>query len=85
MLSLTTLAPKTCKSLRALGYHVILFVPIPLQVYDGSEMADVTYIEPLTVGIAEQIIQRERPDAILPTVGGQTTLNWRWISIIKES
>ena len=63
---------QACKSLRALGYHVILLNSNPATIMTDPEMADVTYIEPLTVEFAEQIIQRERPDAILPTVGGQT-------------
>ncbi|MEL6345619.1 MAG: carbamoyl-phosphate synthase large subunit [Myxococcota bacterium] len=66
---------QACKSLRALGYRVILLNSNPATIMTDPEMADATYIEPLTPAFARQVIERERPDALLPTVGGQTALN----------
>src|SRR5438067_10579221 len=66
---------QACKALRAEGLRVILVNSNPATIMTDPEMADRTYIEPLTPEIAAQIIERERPDAILPTVGGQTGLN----------
>ncbi|MBL7049338.1 MAG: carbamoyl-phosphate synthase large subunit [Nitrospira sp.] len=66
---------QACKALREEGYRVILVNSNPATIMTDPEMADVTYIEPLTVGILEMIIEKERPDALLPTMGGQTALN----------
>src|SRR6187402_1186964 len=66
---------QACKALRALGYRVILINSNPATIMTDPDVADATYIEPLTAEFAEQIVARERPDAILPTVGGQTGLN----------
>jgi len=66
---------QACKVLRTLGYRVILINSNPATIMTDPDVADATYIEPLTVDVARQIIARERPDAILPTVGGQTGLN----------
>ena len=66
---------QACKALRAEGLRVILINSNPATIMTDPEMADVTYVEPLTPELAEQIIERERPDAVLPTVGGQTALN----------
>jgi carbamoyl-phosphate synthase large subunit len=66
---------QACKALKALGYRVILLNSNPATIMTDPDVADATYIEPLTADFAEQIIARERPDAILPTVGGQTGLN----------
>ena len=66
---------QACKALRREGYRVILVNSNPATIMTDPELADVTYIEPLTVEILEKIIARERPDALLPTVGGQTGLN----------
>ncbi|MFP6582123.1 MAG: carbamoyl-phosphate synthase large subunit, partial [Candidatus Hydrogenedentota bacterium] len=66
---------QACKALREEGYEVILINSNPATIMTDPETADRTYIEPLTVEVAEQIIAREKPDAILPTVGGQTALN----------
>ncbi|MEF3254701.1 MAG: carbamoyl-phosphate synthase large subunit [Deferribacterales bacterium] len=63
------------KALKEEGYKVILINSNPATIMTDPELADATYIEPLTVEAAEKIIDRERPDAILPTVGGQTALN----------
>ncbi len=66
---------QACKALRADGYEVILVNSNPATIMTDPEMADRTYIEPLTVRTLERIIAMERPDALLPTLGGQTGLN----------
>jgi carbamoyl-phosphate synthase large subunit len=66
---------QACKALREEGYKVILINSNPATIMTDPEMADRTYIEPINAEIIEKIIERERPDAILPTVGGQTALN----------
>jgi len=66
---------QACKALRQEGYRVILVNSNPATIMTDPEMADATYIEPLTVDVVEKIIAKERPDALLPTVGGQTGLN----------
>jgi carbamoyl-phosphate synthase large subunit len=66
---------QACKALRREGYRVVLVNSNPATIMTDPQFADATYIEPLTVEVVEQIIARERPDAILPTVGGQTGLN----------
>jgi len=66
---------QACKVLRAQGYRVVLVNSNPATIMTDPEFADATYIEPLTADIIEQIIEIERPDALLPTVGGQTALN----------
>jgi carbamoyl-phosphate synthase large subunit len=66
---------QACKALRAEGLHVVLINSNPATIMTDPETADRTYVEPLTVEAAEQVIARERPDALLPTVGGQTALN----------
>ncbi|MES2771728.1 MAG: carbamoyl-phosphate synthase large subunit [Pseudomonadota bacterium] len=66
---------QACKALREEGYRVILVNSNPATIMTDPEMADVTYIEPITWKVVEQIIEKERPDALLPTMGGQTALN----------
>jgi len=66
---------QACKALRAEGYQVVLVNSNPATIMTDPEIADCTYIEPLTRDYLEQIIAAERPDALLPTVGGQTGLN----------
>ena len=66
---------QACKALRAEGYKVILVNSNPATIMTDPEMADVTYIEPITWQVVEKIIAKERPDAVLPTMGGQTALN----------
>ncbi len=66
---------QACKSLRSEGYKVILVNSNPATIMTDPEMADVTYIEPITWEVVEKIIAKEQPDAILPTMGGQTALN----------
>jgi carbamoyl-phosphate synthase large subunit len=66
---------QACKALREEGFRVILVNSNPATIMTDPEFADVTYIEPLTVDILEKIIAKERPSALLPTLGGQTALN----------
>jgi len=66
---------QACKALRAEGYRVILVNSNPATIMTDPELADATYIEPITTEVVEKIIAKERPDAILPTMGGQTALN----------
>jgi carbamoyl-phosphate synthase large subunit len=66
---------QACKALREEGYRVVLVNSNPATIMTDPEMADVTYIEPITWQVVERIIAKERPDAILPTMGGQTALN----------
>ena len=66
---------QACKVLRAEGYRVVLINSNPATIMTDPEFADATYVEPLTVEFAEKVIAAERPDALLPTVGGQTGLN----------
>jgi len=66
---------QACKALREEGYRVVLVNSNPATIMTDPETADATYVEPMTVASLEQIIARERPDALLPTLGGQTGLN----------
>ncbi len=66
---------QACKALREEGYRVVLVNSNPATIMTDPETADVTYIEPLTADSLEMIIEKERPDALLPTMGGQTALN----------
>ncbi|MFO1035708.1 MAG: carbamoyl-phosphate synthase large subunit [Geminicoccaceae bacterium] len=66
---------QACKALRQEGYRVILVNSNPATIMTDPETADATYIEPITPAIVARIIERERPDALLPTMGGQTALN----------
>src|ERR687890_558263 len=66
---------QACKALRQEGYEVILINSNPATIMTDPELADRTYVEPLTVEFAEEVIRKERPDALLSTVGGQTGLN----------
>ena len=66
---------QACKALRDEGYRVILVNSNPATIMTDPEMADVTYIEPITWSMVASIIEKERPDALLPTMGGQTALN----------
>ena len=68
---------QACKALREEGYRVILVNSNPATIMTDPEMADRTYIEPITVEAVAKIIAEERPDALLPTMGGQTALNTR--------
>ena len=66
---------QACKALKEEGYRIILINSNPATIMTDPMMADATYIEPITKDIIEQIIKLEKPDAILPTMGGQTALN----------
>ena len=66
---------QACKALREEGYVVVLVNSNPATIMTDPEMADRTYIEPITVETIEQILAVEKPDAVLPTLGGQTGLN----------
>ncbi len=66
---------QACKALKEEGYRVILINSNPATIMTDPEMADRTYVEPITVEVVEKVIDRERPDALLPTMGGQTALN----------
>lgn len=66
---------QACRALRECGYSVILINSNPATIMTDPEIADVTYIEPITVSVIEQIIVKEKPDMLLPTMGGQTALN----------
>jgi len=66
---------QACKALRALGYEIVLVNSNPATIMTDPGMADVTYIEPLDVETMTEIIEKERPDAILPNLGGQSALN----------
>ena len=66
---------QACKALRSDGYRIILINSNPATIMTDPDVADKTYIEPITTEIIEEIIKKEKPDAILPTMGGQTALN----------
>jgi carbamoyl-phosphate synthase large subunit len=66
---------QACRALRDDGYRIILVNSNPATIMTDPEVADATYVEPLTAGSVVEIIRRERPDALLPTLGGQTALN----------
>src|SRR5215216_5746166 len=66
---------QACRVLRAEGYRVVLANSNPATIMTDPDFADATYVEPLAVEVLERIIARERPDAVLPTLGGQTALN----------
>ena len=74
---------QACKALREEGYYTILVNSNPATIMTDPGLADVTYIEPLTVETVTEIIKKERPDAILPTLGGQTGLNLAYF-LMKE-
>ena len=66
---------QACKALREEGYRVILVNSNPATIMTDPGLADATYIEPITPEVVARIIEKERPDALLPTMGGQTGLN----------
>src|SRR3989338_10670443 len=66
---------QACKALKDEGYRVILVNSNPATIMTDPGLADATYVEPITPDMAAKIIEKERPDAILPTMGGQTALN----------
>ena len=66
---------QACKALKAEGYRIILVNSNPATIMTDPELADATYVEPITPEVVAKIIETERPDALLPTMGGQTALN----------
>ena len=66
---------QACKALQEEGYRVILVNSNPATIMTDPDVADKTYIEPITLEVLEKILKKEKPDAILPTMGGQTALN----------
>src|SRR2546428_262592 len=66
---------QACRVLREEGFQIVLVNSNPATIMTDPEMADRTYVEPVTPEIVEKVIEKERPDAILPTLGGQTGLN----------
>ena len=66
---------QACKALKDEGYRIVLVNSNPATIMTDPELADATYIEPITPEIVAKIIEKERPDALLPTMGGQTALN----------
>src|SRR5215472_8012437 len=66
---------QACKALRAEGYRIVLVNSNPATIMTDPDVADATYVEPITPEIVARIIEKERPDALLPTMGGQTALN----------
>src|SRR3954447_22903151 len=66
---------QACKVLKAEGYRIVLVNSNPATIMTDPDLADATYIEPITPEIVAKIIEKERPDALLPTMGGQTALN----------
>src|SRR3989442_13750128 len=66
---------QACKVLRQEGYRVVLVNSNPATIMTDPDMADATYVEPLDLDTLTRVIARERPDALLPTLGGQTALN----------
>ena len=74
---------QACKALKEEGYRVILVNSNPATIMTDPEFADRTYIEPVTPDVVAQVIERERPDALLPTMGGQTALNTA-LDLVRE-
>ena len=74
---------QACKALRADGFEVVLVNSNPASIMTDPEMADRTYIEPLTPDVVRRVIELEKPDALLPTMGGQTALNLA-VSLAKD-
>src|ERR1700720_992332 len=66
---------QACKALKAEGYRIVLVNSNPATIMTDPDLADATYVEPITPEIVAKIIAAERPDALLPTMGGQTALN----------
>lgn len=66
---------QACKALREEGYEVVLINSNPATIMTDPDMANRTYVTPMTPELVEQVLEKERPDALLPTMGGQTALN----------
>ena len=74
---------QACRALREEGYRVILINSNPATIMTDPDMADATYIEPIHWQVVAKIIEKERPDALLPTMGGQTALNCA-LDLVRE-
>src|SRR5919106_2856254 len=74
---------QACKALKEEGYRIVLVNSNPATIMTDPDLADATYIEPITPDIVAKIIEKERPDALLPTMGGQTALNTA-LSLAKQ-
>ena len=72
---------QACKALRSLGYEIVLVNSNPATIMTDPDVADITYVEPLNLKRLTQIIEKERPDALLPNLGGQSGLNLSLIHI----
>ena len=72
---------QACKALRDEGYKVILINSNPATIMTDPDVADKTYIEPITTEIVEKIIKKEKPNAILPTMGGQTAVSYTHLTL----
>ena len=75
---------QACKALKDEGYKVVLINSNPATIMTDPDVADKTYIEPINLDVLEKILKKEKPDAILPTMGGQTALNLQWKLKKKE-
>ena len=71
---------QACKALKSLGYEIVLVNSNPATIMTDRDIADKVYIEPLTASVLEQIIEKEKPDSILPTLGGQAGLDINFVS-----
>ena len=76
---------QACKALREEGYEVVLINSNPATIMTDPEFADRTYIEPITPEVVEKIIEQEKPDALLPTLGGQTALNYAHVALQRAA
>src|SRR5579884_2905691 len=75
---------QACKALKSDGYEVVLINSNPATIMTDPNLADKTYVEPLSVAFAEEVIRKERPDALLSTVGGQTGLNLAEAGVLER-
>src|SRR5210317_108246 len=66
---------QACKALRSLGYEIVLVNSNPATIMTDPDTADVTYLEPLNLAVMAEIVEQEKPDALLPNLGGQSGLN----------
>jgi len=71
---------QACKALKEEGYRVILVNSNPATIMTDPHLADATYVEPITPEVVAKILEKEKPDAVLPTMGGQTALNTAWMN-----
>ena len=72
---------QACKALKEEGYRIVLVNSNPATIMTDPELADATYIEPITPDVVAKIIEKERPDALLPTMGGQTAVSYTHLTL----